>query len=103
MVHDKNDMVKTRNGGISFSFSFIEEIDNARGDISRSCFVRRAIEQYLMDKKELEQIQTGVMGLADQATPITHRMSNVHERHDARFAMVQQQTHASVGNEHQDG
>jgi hypothetical protein len=44
-------MRKTVNGGIYLPISFIKQFDIARGDISRSRFVLRALERYMKDKE----------------------------------------------------
>ena len=43
---------KTEKLGITLPILLLQKIDNNRGDISRSKYIRRAIENYLMKSKE---------------------------------------------------
>jgi metal-responsive CopG/Arc/MetJ family transcriptional regulator len=40
--------------GITLPKSIIQKIDNMRGDIPRSRYIRRAIEKYLGSSKDIE-------------------------------------------------
>ena len=46
----KND--RTEKLGITLPKSLLYNLDNKRGDIPRSTFIRRAVESYLKTKKE---------------------------------------------------
>ena len=43
---------RTEKLGITLPKSLLHTIDNKRGDIPRSTFIRRAVESYLKTKKE---------------------------------------------------
>ena len=43
---------KTEKLGITLPVKLLQKIDNLRGDIPRSKYIRRAIESYLMKGKE---------------------------------------------------
>jgi hypothetical protein len=43
-------LFRTSNGGITLSKSILQTIDQRRGDIPRSRYIRRAIERYLSSK-----------------------------------------------------
>jgi len=65
---------KTVNSNIVLPISFVKEIDIIRGDISRSRFAMRALQEYLKDKErrsKSKMSQTEVMGGPLQDTPIT--------------------------------
>jgi metal-responsive CopG/Arc/MetJ family transcriptional regulator len=42
---------KTEKLGITLPISLLQKIDNKRGDIPRSTFIRRAVESYLRGSK----------------------------------------------------
>jgi len=44
----KND--KTRKCGITLPITLVKHVDGIRGDIPRSTFIRRAVEQYMKGK-----------------------------------------------------
>jgi metal-responsive CopG/Arc/MetJ family transcriptional regulator len=46
-----NNLDRTEKLGITLPISLLQEIDNKRGDIPRSKYIRRAIERYLKVKK----------------------------------------------------
>ena len=46
---------KTVNAGITMPITFVEKIDMVRGDICRSRFVLRAVENYLRDKLDAKE------------------------------------------------
>ena len=41
---------KTEKVGITLPISLVKQTDKARGDIPRSTFIRRAVEQYIRGK-----------------------------------------------------
>jgi metal-responsive CopG/Arc/MetJ family transcriptional regulator len=41
---------KTEKVGITLPISLVKQIEKARGDIPRSTFIRRALEQYIKGK-----------------------------------------------------
>jgi metal-responsive CopG/Arc/MetJ family transcriptional regulator len=41
---------KTEKVGITLRISLVKQADKARGDIPRSTFIRRAVEQYIRGK-----------------------------------------------------
>ena len=41
---------KTEKVGITLPISLVKQADKARGDIPRSTFIRRAVEQYIRGK-----------------------------------------------------
>ena len=41
---------KTQKVGITLPITLVKQTDNARGDIPRSTFIRRAVEQYIKGK-----------------------------------------------------
>ncbi|MFZ0897127.1 MAG: hypothetical protein WAZ77_21715, partial [Candidatus Nitrosopolaris sp.] len=41
---------KTEKVGITLPISLVKQTDQARGDIPRSTFIRRAVEQYILGK-----------------------------------------------------
>ena len=41
---------KTEKVGITLPISLVKQTDKARGDIPRSTFIRRAVEQYIIGK-----------------------------------------------------
>jgi metal-responsive CopG/Arc/MetJ family transcriptional regulator len=43
---------RTEKLGITLPITLLHKIDNTRGDIPRSKFIRRALENYLMKAKE---------------------------------------------------
>ena len=43
---------RTEKLGITFPKTLLHTIDNKRGDVPRSTFIRRAFESYLKTKKE---------------------------------------------------
>ena len=44
------DIDETEKLGITLPISLLKQVDNKRGDIPRSTFIRRAIENYLKSK-----------------------------------------------------
>ena len=43
---------RTEKLGITFPKTLLHTIDNKRGDVPRSTFIRRAVESYLKTRKE---------------------------------------------------
>jgi len=41
---------KTEKCGITLPISLVKQVDSRRGDVPRSTFIRRALEQYLKGK-----------------------------------------------------
>jgi metal-responsive CopG/Arc/MetJ family transcriptional regulator len=63
---------KTVNGAICLPISLVKKVDIVKGDITRSRFVRRAIEKYLRDRSMENTKDTEVMGATiEPETPIT--------------------------------
>ena len=44
--------------GITLPKSMIQKIDQKRGDIARSRYIRRAIEKYLSSSKDIDKVAT---------------------------------------------
>jgi metal-responsive CopG/Arc/MetJ family transcriptional regulator len=42
---------RTEKLGITLTISLLQKIDNKRGDIPRSKYIRRAVESYLKERK----------------------------------------------------
>jgi metal-responsive CopG/Arc/MetJ family transcriptional regulator len=58
--------------GITLPKSILQKIDQKRGDIARSRYIRRAVEKYLSSSKDIDKVA---------AAAKTRRNSKENERH----------------------
>jgi metal-responsive CopG/Arc/MetJ family transcriptional regulator len=59
--------------GITLPKSIIQKIDNKRGDIARSRYIRRAVERYLVSSKDKDNNRTNDNNKAAATTKKSRR------------------------------